>query len=73
MLRRAGVAAEMDYQSRSPKAQFRAANRSSAPYAGVIGPEELESGGVRVKEMRTGEERVVAREHLVDHLRESGS
>jgi len=72
MLRRAGVAAELDYQSRSPKAQFRAANRSGAPYAGVIGPEELERGGVRVKEMRTGEERVVAREHLVDHLRGCG-
>ncbi|MDR3709514.1 MAG: histidine--tRNA ligase [Capsulimonadaceae bacterium] len=55
-LREAGIAADMDYAGRSMKAQMRAAGKSAAPYALIVGDDELASGDVVVKTMATGEQ-----------------
>ncbi len=57
-LRHAGVSVDMDYESRSPKAQMRMANKIGAKFTIVIGPEELEKGVIKLKHMETGEEKL---------------
>ena len=56
-LRRQGIAAEMDYEGRSPKAQMRAADRLKVPFVIFVGTQELETGVVKIKDMKTGTER----------------
>lgn len=58
-LRARGMAAETDYLERSVKAQLREANRQSAEYVLVVGEQELRSGSAKLKEMKSGEERMV--------------
>ncbi len=64
-LRRAGLAAETDYLGRSLKGQMKLINRLGARYAAIIGPEEALRGAVALREMRTGEQREVAAEAVV--------
>jgi histidyl-tRNA synthetase len=62
-LRSAGVAAEIDHQSRSLKSQFKLADRLRADYVIVVGPDELATGQVTLRDMATSNEERVA---LVD-------
>lgn len=55
-LRSIGVAAEFDIVGRSVKAQMKYANKLGAEYTAVIGESELDSGKVKVKNMKTGAE-----------------
>jgi histidyl-tRNA synthetase len=50
-LRSAGVAAEMDHQSRSLKAQMKAADRLGSLLVLLVGPEELSDRQVTVRDM----------------------
>jgi histidyl-tRNA synthetase len=68
-LRRAGVPADQAFDARSVKAQFKAADRSGARWALVLGPEEAARDTVTVKDLAGGEQREVAREHVVNALR----
>ena len=61
-LRAQGIRAEMDYERRSLKAQMRSANKFRARYAIVVGPDELAAGKLKLKQMATGEEKVLALE-----------
>jgi histidyl-tRNA synthetase len=70
-LRRDGVAADLTFDNRSLKAQLKAADRSGAPWALVLGPAEHTRGKVRVKDLRSGDEREVDRAELVAALRAS--
>jgi histidyl-tRNA synthetase len=67
-LRRAGIAADMDYESRSLKAQMRRADRSGAPLALVLGDDELARGDVTVRDMVSKVQRSVPRDQLVHEL-----
>ncbi|MGI9048139.1 MAG: histidine--tRNA ligase [Rubrobacteraceae bacterium] len=58
-LRDAGVACEMDFGGRRAKGQFRQADRSGAAFSVVIGEDELRDGVCKVRDMASGEERVV--------------
>lgn len=58
-LRRAGIPADAAGRGRSFKAQLRACERMGAAYAVIVGPDEVSRGVVKVKDMRTGEEREV--------------
>jgi len=61
-LRLAGVSAEMDHQARSLKSQFKLADRLGARFVVVVGPDEIATGQVTLREMATGsEERVEIR------------
>jgi histidyl-tRNA synthetase len=69
-LRKAGIAAEKDYQDRKVKAQFKAADRLQAKYVAIIGDEELEKNVINVKDMETGEQVEVALDSFTEYLRE---
>ncbi|QBI21476.1 histidine--tRNA ligase [Egibacter rhizosphaerae] len=64
-LRRAGTSADLACDGRSLKAQFKAADRSGARYAVVLGQREVEAGEVTVRDLFTGEQRTVARDAAV--------
>ncbi|MBL7224280.1 MAG: histidine--tRNA ligase, partial [Candidatus Brocadiae bacterium] len=58
-LRRAGLAADTDYESRSLKAQMRSANKLGARFVTVVGDDELASGAFKLKQMATSTETTV--------------
>jgi histidyl-tRNA synthetase len=57
-LRAAGLRADRAFDARSPKAQFRAADRSGARLALVVGPDEAAAGRVGVRDLVAGGEQV---------------
>ena len=68
-LRRAGRSADRAYDGRSMKAQMKAANRSGAAVAVIIGDDELAAGTAVVRPLRDGDaQTVVARTDLLSHL-----
>jgi histidyl-tRNA synthetase len=71
-LRRAGRSADRAYDGRSMKAQMKAADRSGAALAVIIGADELAAGTAVVRPMRGDDpQTVVARDDLVDYLEEA--
>jgi histidyl-tRNA synthetase len=68
-LRRAGFEAHMEYEGRSIKSQMKRADRLKAAYALILGDNELASGEVTVKNMRTSEQVQVARAGILDYCR----
>ena len=67
-LRAAGLAAEQAYRGNMKKRMERAA-KSGARFALILGDDEIASGAVSVKDMRTGEQQSVARDALPAILR----
>ncbi|MFP3905864.1 MAG: histidine--tRNA ligase [Acidimicrobiales bacterium] len=69
-LRRAGIAADRAFDGRSMKSQMKAADRSGAALALIIGEDEAAAGEITVRDLRHGgdQERVVL-DDLVDDLR----
>ncbi|MBI2706118.1 MAG: histidine--tRNA ligase [Actinobacteria bacterium] len=69
-LRRAGVSADRGFDQRSMKSQIKSADRSTARFAAIIGPDEAAAGIVTVRDLRrdTGQA-TVPRDQLVEHLR----
>lgn len=70
-LRMAGVSADTDYSGKSMKAQMRAADRSGARYALILGDNELAAGMVQRKELKSGAQDEVSLAGLVDALKVS--
>jgi histidyl-tRNA synthetase len=58
-LREEGVSADLDYGGRGMRAQFKQADRTGASYAVVLGEDELARGECTLRDMASGEERVV--------------
>lgn len=70
-LRRAGIRADRSFDDRPMRAQMKAADRSGAGLALIIGAQELADGTVSVRRL-TGEEREqasVGRDKVVDHVK----
>jgi len=68
-LRSAGLSADRAWDQRSFKAQFKAADRSGARVALIVGPDELARGVVGVKPLRgDGAQAEVARPDVVAHV-----
>ena len=59
-LRRAGLAADTDYEGRSLKAQMRTADKLRARFVTVLGDNELATGTLKLKHMATGTETVLS-------------
>lgn len=57
-LRQRGLFVERSYDNRSMKSQFKAADRSGAPLALVLGRDEVESGSVTIRKLREQSEQV---------------
>src|SRR5579859_2436732 len=71
-LRGAGLRADRAWDGRSPKAQFKAADRSGARLALVVGPDEAATGTVAIKDLRAGgdgRQDTVAQADAVDAVR----
>ena len=58
LLRAAGLRADRAFDGRSPKAQFKAAARSGARLALVVGPDEAAGGTVAIKDLQTSADQV---------------
>jgi len=68
-LREAGIGADRAFDRRSMKSQFKQADRSGARLAVVIGDREAAEGTATLRDLRTGDQEVVARADLVGHVR----
>ncbi|GJM39274.1 MAG: histidine--tRNA ligase [Acidimicrobiales bacterium] len=69
-LRAGGVGADRAYGGRSMKAQMKVADRSGAPYAAIIGEDEVAAGEVTLRDLRgdSGQRRI-ALDDLVSDVR----
>lgn len=71
-LRAAGFSADRAYENRSMKAQMKAADRSGAAIAVIIGTNELTEGAVTVRPLRSDEgQQTIARSTLIDYLQKA--
>jgi histidyl-tRNA synthetase len=68
-LRKAGLAADRDYQGRKPKALFKAADRLGAKFAVIVGDDELSRGEAGLKDLATGEQQQVPLDRLEETLK----
>ncbi|MFN0029332.1 MAG: histidine--tRNA ligase [Acidimicrobiales bacterium] len=70
-LRRAGIGADRAFDGRSMKSQMKAADRSGAAVAVIVGSQEIEAATVTVRPLRVGgDQRSVPRADLVAVVRE---
>jgi histidyl-tRNA synthetase len=67
-LRRMGIATDMAYGDRGIKGAMRAADRSGAKYAVVVGERDLNAGVVQVKDMASGDQVAVPQADVVTYL-----
>jgi histidyl-tRNA synthetase len=67
-LRRQGLSVDLDFNSRSVKAQFREANRKAAKIVLVLSNDELAKGIITFKDMLSGEQKEVAKEQLLAEI-----
>jgi histidyl-tRNA synthetase len=67
-LRRAGFAANMDYERRSVKAQLRAADRSGARFVAILGPEEAARNALQLKDLHSGQQREIRQDEIIEYL-----
>lgn len=79
-LRAAGLSADRRFGGGSMKAQMKAADRSGAEYAVIVGPDELVAGEVTLRRLRHHSDRAggsaqerVPRDRLVDRLKSEAS
>jgi histidyl-tRNA synthetase len=71
-LRRAGLGADRAFDDRSMKAQLKAADRSGARLALIVGPDELAAGTVSLRPLRGGgEQRTVPVDAVVAAVRDA--
>jgi histidyl-tRNA synthetase len=71
-LRAAGLRVDRAFDHRSARAQLRAADRSGARLAVIVGPDEATSRSVELKDLRAGQgtgQETVARSEVVDAVR----
>ena len=68
-LRRAGLAAQMEFDARGVRAQMKRSDRLQARVTLIVGGDELARGEVTVKYMRTGAQQAVPRAGVVDAVR----
>ena len=68
-LRNAGIGADRSYGGRSMKAQMKVADRSGAPFAAIIGEDEVANGEVTLRDLRgdTGQQRIALAD-LAEHV-----
>jgi histidyl-tRNA synthetase len=70
LMREAGIAADRAFDGRSMKSQMKAADRSGAALALIIGTDERDAGIVTVRPLRgEGDQLAVPRDQIIDHVR----
>lgn len=67
-VRDAGLTADTDFLSRSVRGQMKLADKMGAKYVVIIGPDELETGELKIRRMDSGEETGIAVDSVADFL-----
>ncbi|GGG19912.1 histidine--tRNA ligase [Paenibacillus abyssi] len=67
-LRLRGISGERDYQGRKMKAQMKSADRLNVRFTAILGEDELAKGEIALKDMTTGQQRMVPLEQLADEF-----
>jgi histidyl-tRNA synthetase len=67
-LRRHGVSADRAFDDRSMKAQMKAASKSGARFAAIIGADELAAATVTLRDLESGEQATVKVSELPTHI-----
>ena len=67
-LRAAGISAEIYPDSAKMKKQMAYANAKAVPFVAIVGENEMAEGKVMLKNMTTGEQRLLTGEELVEAL-----
>ncbi len=62
LLRRAGIAADICVDNRSIKSAMKVANNTNAPFVLILGPDEIQTQSVIIKEMSSGDQQSVLAE-----------
>lgn len=68
-LRRHSISADMDYEAKSLKAQFRNADRLKAKFVAIIGQDELAKESIKLKEMKSGVEQTIKLTSLIESIK----
>jgi histidyl-tRNA synthetase len=69
VLREAGVATDRAFDNRSMKSQMKAASKSGARVAVIVGEDEKAAGTATIRDLTAGEQTTVNLEIAVDHIR----
>lgn len=70
-LRRAGISVLTDVARKSLKAQFKQADHAGARYVAIFAPDEMARGEVRLRDMATKEESLIALDKLEAQLKDA--
>jgi len=69
-LREDGIRADTDHCDRSLKAQFKFADKCGAPFVAVIAEDEIKAGAAKVRDMRTGDEKIIPFSELKSYIKQ---
>ncbi len=69
-IRDSGISCEIDYTSRSLKAQMRLANNSGARLVAMIGDDEVRGNSVSLKDMQTGSQEACSMANMTIRIKE---
>ena len=67
-LRQAGINAEQFLEPIRLGKQFRYADRKGVPYVVILGPDEVATGNVVLKDLATGEQQAYSEQGLIERL-----
>lgn len=67
-IRRAGLNAAIDLLGRGPSKNLDYANKAGIPYALIVGKQEIDAGKAKLKDLRTGEEKLASIETILELL-----
>lgn len=67
-LRNMGISAELYPDNAKMKKQMNYADKKNIPYVAIIGPDEMQSGVITVKNMKTGEQQTMSFDELQQYL-----
>ncbi|MBI2967743.1 MAG: histidine--tRNA ligase [Bacteroidetes bacterium] len=70
-VRSAGINAELYPDHAKIKKQFEYADKKKIPYVAIVGSEEMQSGMITLKEMKTGEQKKMTVEQMIQELKNS--
>jgi len=68
-LRNSGISCDMAYGDRALKGAMKSADKSGARFSAVIGADEIKSGALALKDMKTGESKEVRISSLTDEFK----
>ena len=68
-IRKEGIACDVMFEEKSFKSKLKDANRLGVPFVVIVGEDEVASGKFAVKNMETGEQKLLSKEELIKQMR----